>query len=221
MISKPHRQNSDFQLEFFMAGDCKTPDGKWALLYSQKIDAEKRVGNIEVQRLARESRRFAALSVLRNWFSSKAKKLQAKSDLLSLDADENEWQMNVAGVRAELATINRLMSDLEPYRKYGHLSILEATEACQREEWRLELECRAENFLLSQGSIPWDHLNAMRSHPDFSTHIAQRIYVIKQVMKQCDPWLCAMAFDQQSKQALPSHTHSHAEMQKFISKIKV
>ena len=63
------------------------------------------------------------------------------------------------------------MDELEPQRKYAHLPLLEAAQAAQREEWLLDFERRTENFLLSKGTIPEDHLNAMRNHPDFETNI--------------------------------------------------
>jgi hypothetical protein len=67
------------------------------------------------------------------------------------------------------------MKELEPQRKYKHLTDQEAHEAMQREEWCHELMNRAENFLVSQGTIPHDHLEAMRNHPDFSTQILPHI----------------------------------------------
>jgi hypothetical protein len=70
---------------------------------------------------------------------------------------------------------------LEPQRKYAHLSVLEAAQAAQREEWLLEFKQRTENYLLSKGTIPEDQLNAMRNHPDFKTEL---VPFIKDVLKQ-------------------------------------
>jgi hypothetical protein len=81
------------------------------------------------------------------------------------------------------------MAELEPQRKYANLPILEAAQAAQREEWLLEFQRRSENFLLSNGTIPEDHLNAMRNHPDFElklvpfiTEVAQKIATNKDKM---------------------------------------
>ena len=79
--------------------------------------------------------------------------------------------MAVLGAEQELATITSIMAELEPQRKYADLPILEAAQAAQREEWLLEFQRRTENYLLSTGTIPEDHLNAMRNHPDFEVNI--------------------------------------------------
>jgi hypothetical protein len=74
------------------------------------------------------------------------------------------------------------MARIQPYRQYAHLPDAEAHEACQREEWRLELEARAQNYLLTAGTIPADHFATMRQHPDFSSHIMPAIHRTKALM---------------------------------------
>ena len=84
--------------------------------------------------------------------------------------------MNLQGAQNELATIQKLMNALEPKRKYAHLPLLEANEASQQEEWKLELIERAENQMLSHAlGINWDELETMRSHPEFKTEILPHI----------------------------------------------
>lgn len=173
--SKPHRQNSEFQLRYFLTGDCKTPDGAWSLMYGQKIDMESKIRHADSQRLRREAKLCAARKILSSWFSSKSKKLDAEADIAEILADLPVWQMNLEAAHQELADIVRIMNELEPQRKYRHLSVLQATEASQRDEWLGELKTRAENFLLTQNSIPHDHLNTMRCHPDFKTKLVPYI----------------------------------------------
>ena len=71
------------------------------------------------------------------------------------------------------------MDDLLPQCVYfGHIPDDEAAQACQEEEWKLELMWRAENFLGSQGMIPHDHLATMRMHPawkELSGHVQHLI----------------------------------------------
>lgn len=99
------------------------------------------------------------------------KQLNAQADLIEWQSGEGMLEMAILGAEQELATITSIMAELEPQRKYGHLPILEASQAAQREEWLLEFQRRTENFLLSKGTIPEDHLNAMRNHPDFEANI--------------------------------------------------
>ena len=83
-----------------------------------------------------------------------------------------------------------LMAELEPQRKYKHLPLLEATEAAQPEEWALEFKHRAENYLLSIGTIPADQLEAMRKHPDFDAvilpHIKHKMALLENARTRAD-----------------------------------
>ena len=171
MNSKPHRTNSDFQLRYFLAGDCKTPDGAWSLMYSQRVDIENKLRHSDAQKLRRDAKILAAEEVINNVDAPRVDVLNAMADKAEAEADIPIWNLNLQAARMELATIIKLMDELEPLRKYGHLPLLEATEACQQEEWLLELQCRAQMFLTSQGTIPWDHLNTMACHPQFQSDL--------------------------------------------------
>lgn len=167
MNSKPHRTNSDFQLKYFLAGSCHTVDGAWTLLYGQKIDMEGKIRFAKVAELRRNAKQLAAMEVLRSKNTTEAARLNAEADIQEVESEKIVAELNLKAAIDELACINKLMADLEPHRKYAHLSLFEANEACQREEWLEELKTRAENFLVCQGAIPHDQLSTMRSHPDF------------------------------------------------------
>ena len=170
-IAKPHRLNSDFHIEHFLAGNRKTPDGKYALLYSMKIDIEHKIAVSESQRLEREAnieeQEYLISTAQHEW-----EKKRAQAEITKLNAAIPTWEMNVKGAQAELATIQRIMDELEPQRKYANLPLLDAFEASQQEEWKLELLERSENQMLSRAiGIDWDVLEAMRSHPEFKTEM--------------------------------------------------
>lgn len=187
MNAKPHRQNSTFQLRYFLAGDCKTPDGAWTLLYGQKIDMEGKLRHVEVQRLRREAKIAKAQEVLDNPESTKSQKLEAQADILEQDADQPVWELNCEAAKQELQDILDLMAELEPLRKYSHLPLLEATEASQREEWLEELKTRAENYMVTQGTIPHDHLNTMRMHPDFEKYLSPFVQQLFERIRNTPP----------------------------------
>lgn len=178
MNSKPHRNNCDFQLKHFMAGSCHTPDGAWALLYDQKIDIGVKIEHTKAQGLRRQAKMMAAQAVLDDPSSTEVQRLNAEADLLECNSVIEGWSKNLQAAENEYAYICKLMDELEPLRKYKHLPLLEANEAMQREEWLGELKTRAENFLLTAGTIPHDHLNTMRCHPDFETEIVPHIEAI-------------------------------------------
>jgi hypothetical protein len=169
MNSKPHRTNSDFQLKYFLVGSCHTADAAWTLLYGQKIDMEGKIRFAKVAELRRDAKRLAALEILSSKSTTDSARMNAEADIHEVESEKIVSDLNLKAAIDELNCINTLMAELEPHRKYAHLSLFEANEACQREEWLEELKTRAENFLVSQGAIPCDQLSTMRTHPDFET----------------------------------------------------
>lgn len=181
MNSKPHRTNSDFQLKYFLAGSCHTVDGAWTLLYGQKVDMETKIRFAKIAELRRNAKQALAMEVLRATNTTEAARMNAEADLQEVESEKIVADLNLKAAVDELECINKLMAELEPHRKYAHLSLFEANEACQREEWLEELKTRAENFLVCQGAIPHDQLSTMRSHPDFEAVLAP--YIQETVLK--------------------------------------
>jgi len=176
MSSQPHRNNSDFQLRYFIAGGCHTPDGAWNVLYEQMLDIQIKIEHTKAQIIRRQAKKLDFDEAMARYDElTPQSQLRLQADLTEWQSGEGLQELALAGAERELATIKQIMVELEPARKYGHLPLLEATEACQREEWAGELRHRVENFLVTQGTIPHDHLEAMRKHPDFETDILPHI----------------------------------------------
>ena len=175
MNNHPHRNNSDFQLRHFIAGGCHTADGAWNVLYEQMLDVQIKLEHTKAQALRREARRLDLEQSLKSSELTPSDMLRVKADLMDWQSAEGLNELAIAGAERELATIKSLMAELEPHRKYGHLPLLEATEAAQRDEWREEFKSRIETYLISQGTIPEDQLRAMRNHPDFMTDLVTHI----------------------------------------------
>jgi len=169
MHSSPHRNNSDFQLRYFMANNCHTADIAWCVMYEQKLDIQIKLESTKAKLLRRRAKFIEIEQALES--TDPVKQLNAQADLIEWQSGEGMLEMAILGAEQELATITSIMSELEPQRKYADLPILEAAQAAQREEWLLEFQRRTENYLLSTGTIPEDHLNAMRNHPDFEVNI--------------------------------------------------
>lgn len=179
MHSTPHRNNSDFQLRYFIANNCHTADAAWCILYEQKLDIFIKLEATKARLVRRKAKKLEIEEKLQS--SNQVEQLMAQADLIEWQSGEGLLEMAVKGAEQELATIESLMAELEPQRKYGHLPVLEASQAAQREEWLLEFKRRTENYLLSIGTIPEDQLNAMRNHPDFEAEIVPHV---KQVSYQ-------------------------------------
>lgn len=175
MHSIPHRNNSDFQLKYFLSGSCFTADGAWALMYAQKIDRETVIKACEVQKIRRKIKFLEINNILTDKNISEIDKLKAEADLLEWQSSEALFNLNYEAAKAELSAIIKIMDELEPHRKYSHLPVLEANEAAQRGEWLGEFKNRVENYLFTSGTIPEDQLRAMRNHPDFQSEILPHI----------------------------------------------
>jgi len=145
------------------------------LMYGQKIDREAVIKSCEAQRIRREAKIMDAQAVINDPHVSQTDKMRAQADIIEADAHYYTWSTNLEAAKMELATIKQLMAELEPHRKYAHLPLLEANEAAQREEWLGEFKNRVENFMFSTGTIPEDHLRAMRNHPDFQSALLPHI----------------------------------------------
>lgn len=145
------------------------------LMYGQMIDREATVKVCEAARLKQLAKRMDIEEVLNDQNAKETDKLRAQADLLEQEAHAETFERNLQAAKMELATITKIMAELEPHRKYKHLPLLEANEAAQRDEWLGEFKNRVENFLFSTGTIPEDHLRAMRNHPDFQSALLPHI----------------------------------------------
>lgn len=173
MHSSSHRLNHDFQLRYFLAGSCHTPDAAWTLLYAQKIDMESKLKASKGQEIDRKIKTLEASRLAQS--PDERDVLEGQKILAELESSRYIFEMNIEGAQKELKTIESLMTELEPLCQYTQLPILERNEACWREEWCLELIRRAENNLLAYGTIPPDQMETMRQHPDFQGRIVPRI----------------------------------------------
>lgn len=174
MHSAPHRNNSDFQLRHFIAGSCYTADGAWTLLYNQLLDIQIKHDHTRANLIRRKVKKLELEKQIAE-ATTEIDKLKAEADLIDHQSGEGLLELALAGAEKELETIKSLMAELEPYRQFAHLPLLEASEAAQRGEWLGEFKGRIENYLLTQGTIPMDQLEAMRKHPDFDTDIVPHL----------------------------------------------
>ena len=142
-------------------------------MYEQKLSIQLNLVHTKASLLRRKARRMEIEQALES--TDPVEQLNAQADLFEWEGSEGMLEMAILGAEQELATITSIMAELEPQRKYANLPILEAAQAAQREEWLLEFRRRTENYLLSIGTIPEDHLNAMRNHPDFESNLVPYI----------------------------------------------
>jgi len=201
MHAKTNRQNHDFQIAYFLAGSCHTPDAAYALLCDLRSDREDALKMCEAGRLREQAKRIRARKLKIS--DNEAEQLEGQAELMEIDAMSLTLSKNTAAAKAELAYINRCIEELQPQRKYGHLSDPEAFEACQREEWQLEFLRRAENAMLTVGTIPTEQLEVMRMHPDFTQKILPRLEQIKKTLSSPEGQKVLLNSSQTTVQLLP------------------
>jgi hypothetical protein len=126
MHSSPHRNNSDFQLRYFMANNCHTADVAWCLMYEQKLDIQLKLESTKAKQLRRKAKGIEIEEGLKS--EDPVKQLNAQADLIEWKSGEGLLEMAVLGAEQEIATIESIMAELDPQRKYAHLSLLEASQ---------------------------------------------------------------------------------------------
>ena len=162
-----HARNSQFQYVYFIAGKAHTADEAYRLLKDQLEERETAIALEEANALRREEKRFNA--------SRSDSKYQITAELLELDAAEKTLLLCREEAVRERDFLLKMIEVIQPYRRYSHLPDHEAYQACQQEEWMLELMFRAENQLLQNGTISADLWEAMRLHPNFTSQILPHI----------------------------------------------
>lgn len=180
MSSKNNRVNHDFQIAYFLAGSCHTPDAAYSLLKDLQEEREMALAQIEGSQLRAKAKIIRAETMIES--DDPAIVLEGQAELADMKNNETFLQRNIEAAKKELEFIQKCIDRLQPYRKYAHLPDPEAHEAIQMEEWKLELIKRAENSLLSSGQIAPDLLQTMRQHPQFNTDILPAVENIKHIM---------------------------------------
>lgn len=183
MNYKAGRQNHDFQIAFFLVGSCHTADAAYALLKDQWEDRNNALNLFKGSKLREEAKALKARAVLDQFkdylqgeavaldLGQQCALLEAQADLADIEALAATTKRNLEAAEQERDFLQMCIDRLQPHRKFAHLTDAQAAQATQRDEWCLELMHRAENYLITAGTIPHDHYATMRMHPDFKTVI--------------------------------------------------
>ena len=177
MISKNHRQNHNFQIVYFLIGSCHTPDAAYALLQDLREDRAAAIDTYRVSQIKQKAEILKANKLISS--IDEIEQLEGEAKLLEIENHKKTGIVLYQAAVDELNFIDECISKLQPQRKYKLLSDSEACQAMQQEEWKLELIKRAENYLLTTGTIPSDHFDTMRMHPDFKEYIFPAITEIR------------------------------------------
>lgn len=182
MIVKLNRNNTNFQIAYFIAGSCHTADAAYIALITQRDERQRALDQVAVSELKQQAERIRCNRKINS--GDAVEELEGRADLLQLELDLAQRTALITAAQAELDFINLCIEKIQPLRKYADMSDAEAAEACQMEEWARELEYRAENFMLTTGTIPHDHFATMRQHPKFESLLLPRIEQLQLGMRE-------------------------------------
>jgi len=140
-------RNSNFQYLHFILGACHTP-----------IEAHRKCCEAIEDRLRAMDENT---SIRKHWLTPIKALWNPKS---SKWAKQNA-QEHIDQAQAEVKFLTMCKDRLEA--AIGHVPTMDDYQQNQCDEWRLELEHRAENYLLCTGSVPPEHFVTMRMHPEF------------------------------------------------------
>jgi hypothetical protein len=179
MNTKNHKQNTNFQIAYFLVGSCHTPDGAYSLLCELKEERQAAVNNYAVTELRNKAKEIRNNKL---FLGDEADVLEAQAELLEMGNNKKTSEILYQAALDELKFIDKCFDIIQPLRQYKDLPDSEAHEAAQLQEWKFELIHRAENAMLTTGGIPTDHFATMRMHPSFQTEILPRINEMKSLM---------------------------------------
>lgn len=182
MHAKNNRLNKDFQIAYFIAGSCHTADGAYSILKDLQEDREMALSLLEANKLREQAKVLQGKRMMES--DEEEIQLEGKAILSEIENGQKFAKRNIEAAKRELEFINKCIDKIQPHRLYSDLPDHEAHEAIQYEEWKMELISRAENNLLTTGTIPTDQFQTMRQHPAFISEILPAINDIKAIMSK-------------------------------------
>lgn len=184
MTAKYHRNNTNFQIAYFLAGKCHTPDAAYIELLNLKEERENAIKSAETGKIRQQASLIKIQRRLKS--DDEVDRIEAQADLEQFNHEIEFNDKLLLAAKDELKFIEECIDRLQPHRLYAHLPDIEAAEACQKDEWLLELKTRCENYMLTTGTIPTDHFAAMRLHPEFNNKLLPYIEQTQDALRNED-----------------------------------
>lgn len=175
--------NSNYYILTNLIGCVNTPDEAYRVLHYEIEHRQHIYRNAVAGEKISQSKALVLDAGLNNTVKDSAEHLRLLGEQEQFFNDLQRSAQAQARARVELDFLVDVLRRLDPHRKYASLPLLEAFEACQAEEWALELVKRAKVFMLTAGTIPHDHFSAMMQHPWFEDFIAPQLPTIGELSR--------------------------------------
>lgn len=177
---KFHKQNTNFQIAYFIAGSYHTPDAAYIGLLELAEERQRALEAAEVGAIKAKAHMVAIRADLKS--EDEYTRLSAEARHLEYLQAAPVSEVLIAAAKEELKFIQQCINKIKPLMKYADRTDAEIAELAQREEWKYELINRAINSLLTISTIPTDQFATMRMHPDFETAIYPAIMEVRQAI---------------------------------------
>jgi hypothetical protein len=169
-----HWQNSNLQIQAWIANKAHTIWEKYRLLCNQLENRKQALGQVKASEKRRQAK-LAKFAYLQE-HGTKWEKLEAEAEMLEAEAGQSLSESCIQAAQQEVEFIESLIKQLEPQLERDRIpgySDEQMFQHCQEEEWAKELLHRAENYYISRifGGFPPEQIDAMRSHPQFESRI--------------------------------------------------
>lgn len=178
MTVKYHKKNTNFQIENFLIKGAHTPDNAYFQLLELKEERMMALDAYNVGVLKTEAKKKRINFLMKQ--ADEISKIELEAEYKEISNWEKYEKEMYLALMDELAFIERKLHEIKPLCKYvDKMDLITAHEEAQREAWLIELQQRAENYLITTGTIPADELKTMKNHPDFNTSILPKIADVK------------------------------------------
>lgn len=178
-----HWRNSNFQKLFFIICAKHTVDDAYRVALELREERQLAVDVAIANRKKTLAKRKRLERIINNPDSDELDVIEAEADLEEMDAHQKNGQACFDEAVREIEFLNKAIDVMEPHRKYAHLPSHEAFQLAQTEEWARELLFRAENSLLTIGSIDTENLKNIRLHPQGTTRLLPAIRELSQLIQ--------------------------------------
>lgn len=175
-----HWKHSKFEILYLIVANCHTYDEAYRVLSELEEDRKFSIESALAESLRAQAKVVGSKLVLADETESKSGKLLAQCNIDEQKARTFIAQPCLDAAREELNFIQRIKNIVADKRYFFNYSDEDAHQMCQRFEWFFDLHWKSYNYMCSQGHAPYEHVIAIKNHPDSQSLLNGLLYLKKQ-----------------------------------------
>lgn len=166
-----HWKHSKFQIVSMILNGCHTYDEAYRVLRELEEDRDLSIKLSLAETYRAEAKSLSADLVLKDALEEEYVKLQSKAAKHEVESRSEIFMKVLAAAETELAFIRELIERIQPLRAFKHLDDASAFQAIQPLEFKYDLIWKAYTMICVSGHVSYDHLDAIKRHPQSLTLI--------------------------------------------------